>query len=83
MILEYTDFGSGKPIKVKAKVTTSHPASSYGKPVIVLEDGGALDLFSWCCLGYRIIKATAREQSLLDAVFRDIDWGIKNQGREK
>ncbi len=68
MILEYTDFGSGKPIKVKAKITTSHPASSYGQPVITLEDGEALDFFSWCCLGYRVVRATKHERALLRAM---------------
>ena len=32
---------------VKASITTGHSMSSYGQPVIVLEDGGAIDLMSW------------------------------------
>ena len=66
MTLEYTDiFEDGKVHKVKAKITSEHSASSYGQPVIVLEDGGALDLTSWVGLGYCVVEATEEEREAL------------------
>jgi len=67
MILQYTDlFDEKKKIhRIKAKITTEHSASHYGQPVIVLDDGGALDLFSWVSLGYQVIKASKKEQQAL------------------
>ena len=51
--------------QVEAEITTQHPASSYGQPVIVLEDGGALDLMSWVCMDYHVESATPKEQGML------------------
>ena len=69
MILSYQNLFSEKRTQIKAEVTTDHPASSYGQPVIVLPDGGALDLMSWVALGYQVEKATAKELALLEKVF--------------
>jgi len=65
MILSYHDLGEEKRHRMKAKITTEHSASSYGQPVIVLEDGGALDLFSWVSLGYQVIRASKKEREAL------------------
>ena len=67
MILSYQDIfdQDKKRTRIKATVTTYHPASSYGQPVIVLDDGGALDLFSWVAMGYQVVKATKKERSEL------------------
>ena len=65
MILSYHDLGEEKRHRMKAKITEEHSASSYGQPVIVLEDGEALDLFSWVALGYRVIRALAKEKTIL------------------
>ena len=51
--------------QVEAEITTQHPASSYGQPVIVLEDGGALDLMSWTTMDYRVERFTKKEEGLL------------------
>ena len=70
MILEYTDIlGDRKKHRVNAEVTTEHPASHYGIPVIVLDDGNALDLQSWVMLGYRVVKASPKEAEKLEKVF--------------
>jgi hypothetical protein len=61
MILSYHNLGDLKRHRIKATVTTEHSASSYGQPVIVLEDGGALDLMSWVGLGYQVVKASKKE----------------------
>jgi hypothetical protein len=67
MILSYQDLfeENARRTRVKAKITTEHSASSYGQPVIVLEDGGALDLPSWVMLNYRVEKATEKELQAL------------------
>ena len=51
--------------QVKATITTNHSASSYGQPVIVLADGGALDLMSWVAMGYQVVKSTRKERAEL------------------
>jgi len=50
---------------IKATITTDHPASSYGMPVIVLENGSALDYTSAILLDYRIEKISEAEKPLL------------------
>jgi hypothetical protein len=63
MILAYTDIFDDKlkTRRVKAEITTDHPASSYGKPVVVVESGGTLDLFSWTAFAYRVVRASKKE----------------------
>jgi hypothetical protein len=76
MTLSYSidPFGAAtKRRTVKATITTEHSASSYGQPVIVLPDGGALDLMSWVGCGYRVERATAKERAALDTVFAAIE----------
>lgn len=70
MKLAYTDLiGDNQRHEVRATVTTDHPASSYGQPVIVLEsDGQALDINSWILLNYQILEATPEEMELLKRV---------------
>jgi hypothetical protein len=70
MILSYCNdiLGDGKRHRVKAEITTDHPASHYGQPVIVLEDGDALDLPSWTLCQYSIVRATKRERELLQKI---------------
>ena len=67
MILSYCNdtLGDGKRHRVKATVTTDHPASHYGQPVIVLEDGDALDLTSWVLCQYKVVQATRKERGQL------------------
>ena len=67
MILSYSNkiFGEKRRHRIKAQITTEHSASSYGQPVIVLEDGGSLDLMSWVSLDYRIVRANKKEMTAL------------------
>jgi len=65
MILSYHNLGEGGRKRVKARITTEHPTSSYGQPVVVLEDGQAVDLLSWSVLGYQVVKATKKEKEFL------------------
>ena len=67
MILSYLDIfkPSARRTRVKAIITTNHSAGSYEQPVIVLADGGALDLMSWVAMGCQAVKATAKERAEL------------------
>jgi hypothetical protein len=67
MILSYKDLfeRSKRRTRIKAEITTDHPTSSYGQPVIVLEDGGALDLTSWVAMDYQVKRASKREMAVL------------------
>lgn len=60
--------GDNKRRRVKAKITTEHSTSSYGQFVIVLEDGEALDLFSWVACGYQVVDATEKEREMLNNI---------------
>ena len=67
MILSYVDLLDKKKLqhRIKAEITTEHPASHYGRPVILLEDGKMLDSLSWKSHRYRVLKANKKEISAL------------------
>lgn len=66
MRLQYRDIlGDGELHEIEAEITTDHPASSYGLPVIVLDDGHALDGNSWVLMGYQIMSASENEYEAL------------------
>ena len=66
MILQYTDiFSGGKRKKIAATVTTEHPESHYGQPVVILQNGNLLDYQSWELMGYRLISCTKAEAPLM------------------
>ena len=66
MVLSYRELlGDGKRRRIKATITTDHALSSYGQPVIVLDDGQPLNAESWALLGYQVVKATKAERTLL------------------
>lgn len=67
MILQYTDiFEGGETRRIKAEITTDHPASHYGIPAVVLPDGHALDANSWVLLGYQIISLSPEEKPMME-----------------
>lgn len=59
---------------VTAEVTTDHPASSYGIPVVVLSDGEALSIQSWILLNYQVEEATPEE---FEALRRALEPWVK------
>ena len=66
MRLSYCDIlDDGERKNIDATLTTDHPASHYGGPVIVLPDGGGLDYQSAALLDYQIEEASAEEIDLL------------------
>ena len=66
MELSYMDIlGDGERHNIKATITTEHPNSSYGQPVILLEDGKPLNAESWVLMAYQVVKATPEELEML------------------
>ena len=65
MTLSYQGMGATKRTKIKAIVSFDHSTCSYGRPAIVLPDGGALGLLSWAALDYRVEKAAPGELAAL------------------
>lgn len=81
MVLRYKDiFEGGKPHRIKASITTEHPTSSYGVPVVVLPDGGALNAESWVLMGYEIVSLTKREAPLMKRWLKNLDAMIGTEG---
>lgn len=76
MELSYTDILTGKNKRTKARITTDHPASSYGQPVVVLPDGGALDGQSWVLLGYRVVKVSEAEAPKMEKWLENLNTMI-------
>lgn len=65
MELSYVDvLGDGKRHTINAKITTDHPLSSYGQPVLLV-DGQPLNAESWVLMAYKVVKATPRESEML------------------
>jgi hypothetical protein len=60
--------GDDTRTEIQAEITTMHPASHYGLPVIVLPDGDALDLISWTLCGYQVIVASDVERAGLTRI---------------
>lgn len=66
MKLSYVDIlGDGERHNIKATITTEHSLSSYGQPVLLLEDGEPLNAESWFLMAYQVVNATPEEFELL------------------
>lgn len=73
MILQYVDiFSGGETKKIKARITTEHSASSYGQPVVELEDGDVLNAESWVLMGYQVVSATKAEAELMEQWLKNL-----------
>ena len=73
MILTYTDiFKDGEVCRIKAEITTDHPASSYGQPVLVLPDGQTLNAESWVLLDYHVVKASKSEAVMMEKWLKNL-----------
>lgn len=82
MRLSYlTNLTDDERTEVSAHLSTDHPSSSYGIPVIILEtDNEPIDLFSWVALDYRILEASQEERAGLQRLFAPL--GIMFQSQE-
>lgn len=66
MKFEYTDIFDGITRTMKAEITTDSSQSSYGQPIIILDDGKALDLDSYIILEYKLKEATTKEKKMFN-----------------
>jgi len=51
--------------ETEAELTTDHAASSYGRPVLVIDTGDALGTADVALADYRILEATDEERAAL------------------
>ena len=66
MKLSYVDIlGDSQRHLIDVEITTKHPYSIYGQPVIVLPDGGLLDATLWILMGFQVVKVNENEFGLL------------------
>lgn len=66
MKLSYVNIlGNGERHTIDATITTDHPLSSYGQPVLLLRDGQPLNAESWILMAYQVVKASQTELDLL------------------
>lgn len=79
MKLSYVNIlGDGKRHTIKATITTEHPLSSYGQPVLLLEDGQPLNSESWILMAYQVVKATPQEFEMLKQWVDLINFFVTN-----
>lgn len=78
MKIELTDiFDGGKQLH-EVEMTTDHPASHYGLPVMVFGDGGCCNAESWILGKGEVVKATADEQKLFAAWYKQLSLLLSN-----
>ena len=58
--------------EIEAEITTEHSASSYGLPVVLLEDGGVLSAQSWVMLDYKIVELPEDEKPLMEKWLKNL-----------
>ena len=70
--------------ETEAALTTDHSASSYGRPVLVIDTGDALGPADCLLADYRIMEATEDELVALDAAGYwmkiEVDAFLKTKG---
>jgi hypothetical protein len=76
MKLSYYVLGDQKRHTINATITRDHPASSYGQPVIILDDDNLLDMTSWVLLNYQIVKATPEEFAMIKSIYEQIALAV-------
>jgi len=64
MKIEVTDVFTNESVELTATMTTDHPASSYGQPVMVVDEwNDCMSHQNWILAGGRIIEATEAERA--------------------
>lgn len=80
MKLSYIDiFGDSQRHEIDATITTEHAASSYGQPVLLLDDGAPLNLESWVLMSYQVVRASPDELPLLQKWIANINGMIARE----
>lgn len=63
MIIEGYDLVRDEAVTLTASMTTEHPCSSYGQPVMLIDewDGGVMSHANWVLIGARVIEISDDE----------------------
>lgn len=63
MIIEGYDLVRDKAVTLTASMATEHPASSYGQPVMLIDewDGGVMSHANFILIGARVIEINDQE----------------------
>ena len=63
MLIQANDIMTGDVVDLHATFTTNHPASSYGQPVMVIEEwGDCMSHQNWVLAGCSVIEASEAEK---------------------
>lgn len=63
MKIQARDIFTNEQVELTGHITTDHPASSYGQPVLIIEEWNfeAMDLFNWTLSGCEVVEITVEE----------------------
>jgi len=63
MKISARDIFSDEQVELTGRLTTDHPLSSYGQPVLLIEEWGnePMSLINWSLAGCQVIEATEQE----------------------
>ena len=65
MKIKGIDIFTQEPVLLTASFTTEHPASSYGQPVMIIDEwdegAGLMDYNNWIINNYCVEEATSKE----------------------
>lgn len=63
MKIQARDIFTDEQVELTGHITTDHPASSYGQPVMLIEewDHEPMDLFNWTLSGCEVVEITVEE----------------------
>lgn len=64
MKIELRDIFEDETHEHEVEITTDHPCSSYGQPVVVFDDGDCLNAESWLLGSGQVIEASAEERDM-------------------
>jgi len=66
MVVEFSNQKICGRLRSRVRITTAHPDSFYGIPVIVGGDGVVIDYRTWVLGAYRVVSVGKRERALFD-----------------
>ena len=65
MKISARDIFTNEQVELTGHITTDHPASSYGQPVLIIAEwaggNGVMDLFNWTLSGCEVVEITVEE----------------------
>lgn len=88
MKVKYLDITKDEWVTTNAQITTNSSFSSYGAPIILVEDREAkkyvpIDTVAWVWLQYSVIDATDAEQKLFNKWLENNKFFLENDNQIK